>query len=87
MPAGSIILQPNYIYGMVHYGLQLLATVFSAHAFGRTLSLGGIGATIFFTYAMYKIGALCLACVVGHIINIALYYIDYFGSYSKIKID
>lgn len=78
----SDLIQPNYHYGMIHYALSGLFGIFWPKM-ARICSLGGIGALLFFSYAMYDIGALCIACIIGHIVNILLFYIDFTQSKSK----
>ena len=85
LPEGSVLVQPNYIYGLVHYALQFFVTLMGDTNLQKTLSLGGIGATFYFSYAMYQLGTICIACVAGHVTNIALYYIDVFSSKPKLK--
>jgi uncharacterized membrane protein len=78
----SDLIQPNYHYGMIHYGLSGLFGIFWPKM-ARMCSLGGIGALFFFSYAMYDIGALCIACIIGHIVNLLLFYIDFIQSEAK----
>ena len=62
----SDLIQPNYHYGMIHYALSGLFGIFWPKM-ARMCSLGGIGALFFFSYAMYDIGALCIACIIGKV--------------------
>ena len=87
LPADHILIQPNYIYGLGHYGLQVVVTILADPSLGKTLSLGGLFATAYFSYAMYDLGVLCIACIIGHMVNLALYYIDFFSSKTKAKKD
>ena len=77
------MIQPNYIFGIAHYLLQVIASL-TCSDLGKSLSFGGIFVSLFFFYAMYDIGAICIACVFAHVVNFGLFYIDFFGK-SKIK--
>ncbi|CBY21061.1 unnamed protein product [Oikopleura dioica] len=76
LPVDSPFIQPNYVYGLWHYILQLFMTLINDGQLSRTLSIGGIGASIYFTYAMIKLEALCIACVLCHFINVAFFVVD-----------
>ena len=72
----SDLIQPNYHYGMIHYALSGLFGIFWPKM-GRMCSLGGIGALFFFSYAMYDIGALCIACIIGKVQHVMALFPEY----------
>ena len=61
----SILNQPNYHFGMLFYLISMLSSFYGWRTTNRLLSLGGAGAVLFFSYAMYDIGKLCIACILG----------------------
>ncbi|CAG5113630.1 Oidioi.mRNA.OKI2018_I69.chr2.g7720.t1.cds [Oikopleura dioica] len=76
LPVDSPFIQPNYVYGLWHYILQLFVAILGDASLSRTLSVGGIGASVYFTYAMIKLEAMCLACIICHFINVAFFVLD-----------
>ena len=78
----SPLVQPNYNYALVFYVINLLAGL-TCSDLARYCSLGGLGAVVFFSYAMYDIGAICIACLLGVFIQLIIFSDDPSGSRVK----
>ena len=65
----SILNQPNYHFGMMFYGLSFISSLSGNVKLNKLLSVGGAGAVLFFSYAMFDIGQLCIACIIGTVLS------------------
>ena len=65
----SFLNQPNYHFGMIFYGLSFISSLLGNIKLNKLLSIGGGGAVLFFSYAMFDIGQMCIACIIGTVSN------------------